>query len=162
MEGEPALPHVRRPRYRRDRYRRLPFVLQDRDRAIVRTVADYRLITSAEIQALIPGSGQAILRRLQCLYHAGYLERPPDQRYLGNGKMVYALGATAYELVTGRPPFVESTALGLVLAHLHQPPADPRTFAPELPASAAEAILMALAKEPDARFATAGAFAAAM
>jgi len=75
---------------------------------------------------------------------------------------VYSLGATAYELVTGRPPFVDDNALGLVLAHLNQPPADPRTFAPELPESAAKAILRALAKEPADRYATAPAFADAL
>ena len=75
---------------------------------------------------------------------------------------VYSLGATAYELVTGRPPFVDDNALGLVLAHLNQPPADPRTFAPELPEGAAKAILRALAKEPAQRYATAPDFAAAL
>jgi len=75
---------------------------------------------------------------------------------------VYALGATVYELVTGRPPFVESTALGLVLAHLHQPPVDPRDFTPELSSAASAAILKALAKAPADRFATAGEFAAAL
>ena len=75
---------------------------------------------------------------------------------------IYALGATAYELVTGRPPFVESTALGLVLAHLHQPPLDPRTFAPDVSQLAAAAILKALAKDPAHRFPTAGAFADAL
>ena len=75
---------------------------------------------------------------------------------------VYALGATAYELVAGRPPFVESTALGLVLAHLHHPVADPRNFAPALPAAAAAAIVKALAKDPADRFESAGAFAAAL
>jgi tRNA A-37 threonylcarbamoyl transferase component Bud32 len=75
---------------------------------------------------------------------------------------VYALGATAYEAVTGRPPFVESSALGLVLAHLHQPPLDPRSYAPDLPQAAAHAILKALAKDPAHRFATAGELAASL
>lgn len=75
---------------------------------------------------------------------------------------VYALAATAYELVTGRPPFVETTALGLVLAHLHQPPEDPRRFAPSLPASAAAALLKGLAKAPADRFSTATELAAAL
>ncbi|HEY5928385.1 MAG TPA: serine/threonine-protein kinase [Kofleriaceae bacterium] len=75
---------------------------------------------------------------------------------------VYALGATVYELVTGRPPFVESTALGLVLAHMHQPPLDPRAFAAALPEPAARAILVALAKDPAQRYASASDFAAAL
>jgi serine/threonine-protein kinase len=75
---------------------------------------------------------------------------------------VYALGATAYELLTGRPPFRESTPLGMVMAHLRQPPEDPRGFAPSLSAGAAVALLRALEKLPTARFATAGELAAAL
>jgi predicted Ser/Thr protein kinase len=75
---------------------------------------------------------------------------------------VYALGATAFELLCGRPPFHETTALGFVMAHLRQPPPDPRELAPGLPAPAAEAILRALAKDPGARFQTAGELAAAL
>lgn len=75
---------------------------------------------------------------------------------------VYALGASVYQLLTGQPPFVESTALGLVLAHLHQPPVDPRSHAPALAPHAAEAILKALAKDPANRFETAGLFAAGL
>ena len=69
---------------------------------------------------------------------------------------VYALGATAYELLVGRPPFVEPSALGLVMAHLQQPPEDPRVFAPDVPAAAAAAVLAALAKDLAARTPTAG------
>jgi tRNA A-37 threonylcarbamoyl transferase component Bud32 len=75
---------------------------------------------------------------------------------------VYSLGATAYELVTGTVPFRESSPLGLVLAHLRQPPVDPRVHAPELPEPAAAAILTALSKSAGDRFATAGLFAAAL
>jgi predicted Ser/Thr protein kinase len=75
---------------------------------------------------------------------------------------VYALGATAYELLAGRPPFCEPTALGLVMAHLQQPPEDPRALAPAIPAAAADALLAALAKDPGARHASAGELAAAL
>jgi DNA-binding PadR family transcriptional regulator len=74
-------------------------VLQERDREIVRLVADYRFITSEEIQALIPGSDQTILRRLQKLYHAGYLDRPRSQQQRGNAKMIYALGQEGAHLL---------------------------------------------------------------
>jgi serine/threonine-protein kinase len=75
---------------------------------------------------------------------------------------VYALGATAYELVVGRPPFRESSALAMVMAQLRQPPPDPRAFVPGLPPAAASALLTALAKAPADRFASAGALAAAL
>ena len=45
---------------------------------------------------------------------------------------------------------------------LHQPPLDPRSYAPDLPATAAHAILKALAKDPAQRYASTGAFAAAL
>jgi len=75
---------------------------------------------------------------------------------------VYSLGATAYELLSGHPPFRESSALALVMAHLRQPPVDPRVHAPDLPGPAAAALLTALSKSPGERFATAGALAAAL
>jgi hypothetical protein len=49
-----------------------------------------------------------------------------------------------------------------MLAHLQQPPPDPRTVDPEIPEHVALAILKALAKKPDKRFATVGEFNAAV
>lgn len=98
---------VRRPRFRRHRFGKPAFILQTRDHEIVRLVSEYRFITSEEIQALIPGSDQTILRRLQKLYHAGYLDRPRHQQQRGNGKMVYALGQEGAHLLaklSGKEP----------------------------------------------------------
>lgn len=89
----------RRPRFRRHRFGKPPLVLQERDRAIVQLVAAYRVMTSEDIQALTPGSNQAILRRLQKLYHQGYLDRPRQQLLRGNGKMIYALGQEGARLL---------------------------------------------------------------
>lgn len=47
----------RRPRFRRHRFTKLPFVLQERDRKIVRLVAEYRVVSSLEIAALTQISG---------------------------------------------------------------------------------------------------------
>jgi hypothetical protein len=90
---------VRQPRFQRHRHRKPAMVLQERDTAIVRLVADYRIISSEEIQALIPGSHQSILRRLQKLYHAGYLDRPRHQKLLPNRRMIYALGQYGAQLL---------------------------------------------------------------
>jgi hypothetical protein len=75
---------------------------------------------------------------------------------------IYALAAVTFELLTGRPPFREPTALGLVMAHLRQPPPDPRDLVPELPAPVAAALLAGLAKDRAARPATAAAFVASL
>lgn len=96
---------ARRPRFRRHRFVKVPFVLQDRDREIIRLVADYRVISSAEIIALLAGSRQGILRRLQCLFHAGYLDRPSQQRQLGNLKLIYSLGNLGARLLNATGGF---------------------------------------------------------
>src|SRR5271166_1925834 len=68
---------------RRPRFRRVeeppPFQLTARDVAILHAVARYRFLSSTLIIRLIGGSAQQILRRLQLLFHHGYLDRPTSQ-----------------------------------------------------------------------------------
>jgi serine/threonine-protein kinase len=61
---------------------------------------------------------------------------------------VYSLGALAYHLVTGRPPFSGENAIAVGFAHLSEVPAPPRKLRPEVPAELDAAIMGALAKEP--------------
>lgn len=103
---------IRRPRFRRHRFGKPPLVLQERDTEIVRLVADYRFLTSEQIQVLVDGSDQAILRRLQKLFHGGYLDRPRSQKQNGNGKMVYALAQKGADLIArldgdGKPATID-------------------------------------------------------
>ncbi|TAK11392.1 MAG: serine/threonine protein kinase [Anaerolineae bacterium] len=74
---------------------------------------------------------------------------------------IYALGVVAYELVTGQRPFSGNVAQ-VMFMHLQQPPPDPREVNEAVPATAAYAILRAMAKDPAHRFETASAFVAAM
>ncbi|TAK13290.1 MAG: serine/threonine protein kinase [Anaerolineae bacterium] len=74
---------------------------------------------------------------------------------------VYALGLVAYEMLAGQPAFKGSPAQ-VMFMHLTQPPPDIRALQPGIPAAAAEAILLALAKDPAERFDSAGAFASAL
>lgn len=69
--------------------------LTKRDREILRLVHRHQFLRSHQIVALIAGSSQQVLRRLQLLYHHGYLERPRAQlEYYERGgarPMVYGL-----------------------------------------------------------------------
>jgi DNA-binding Lrp family transcriptional regulator len=75
-----------------------PPQLTARDREIIRFVFAHRFLRSTHIHALIGGSRQQLLRRLQRLYHHGYLERPRAQidyyHQGGSQSMVYGLGHT--------------------------------------------------------------------
>jgi len=85
----------RRPRFRRDRAA-APLRLTERDRSIVGLVHRHRFVRSSQIIALLGEGMQPILRRLQLLYHHGYLERPRAQidyyHQGGSRHIVYGLG----------------------------------------------------------------------
>jgi len=68
---------------------------------------------------------------------------------------IYALGVVLFEMLTGERPFKGNPAQ-VLFAHIQQPPPDPRDIAPQLPRNAAHAILRALSKNPEDRFASAG------
>ncbi|HTP28857.1 MAG TPA: protein kinase [Anaeromyxobacteraceae bacterium] len=68
---------------------------------------------------------------------------------------IYSLGATYFQLLTGRPPYPEPDSAAVEHAHLRAPVPDPRDLAPRLPPSCASLVRRALAKAPKARHATA-------
>lgn len=67
---------------------------------------------------------------------------------------VYALGAVAYHVLCGRPPFLGETPIAVGFAHLTDPPRPPRELAPAITPELETAILRALSKDPVERFAT--------
>jgi serine/threonine-protein kinase len=73
--------------------------------------------------------------------------RPLDER-----SDIYSLGAVAYYLLTGRPPFETGGGLGVMLAHVHDPVAPPSRACPTLPADLELVVLRCLAKDPADRF----------
>ena len=84
---------ARRPRFKRITLSE-PIRLTDRDKAILLAVCKFGLLTTGRILSLVSGSRQNIVRRLQRLYHSGFLDRPKAQlalRYNGEiAEFVYA------------------------------------------------------------------------
>lgn len=64
---------------------------------------------------------------------------------------VYALGATLFHLLVGRPPFAGDVA-SVLAAHVTQPPPVPSSLATELPGEVDAVVLRMLAKKPEERF----------
>jgi len=71
---------------------------------------------------------------------------------------LYSVGVSLYELVTGKRPFDGDSQFAIMSAHLEKVPVPPVALDPKLPQALNDAILMSVAKDPGARFQTAGAF----
>lgn len=71
---------------------------------------------------------------------------------------VYALGCLVYESLAGEPPFSASSFQGLIGKVLTTPAPSVRVARPDVAKAVSDAIARALAKRPDERFETAGAF----
>ncbi len=72
---------------------------------------------------------------------------------------LYSVGALAYFLLSGRPPFADRSAARMLAAHLHEPPgALPAEVSPVL----ADVVMRCLAKKPSERWPTASSLEAAL
>ena len=75
---------------------------------------------------------------------------------------IYAVGAMAYELLTGRPPFVGATPQQVLAAHVTEAPDAVGKRRPGIPPALEAVIMRCLAKRPADRWQTAGDLHAAL
>jgi len=75
---------------------------------------------------------------------------------------IYALGITAFELITGQVPFDAHDVVALLRKHLHSPLPDPRNIRPDVPEDLAAFITGCCKKKPRDRFADCEAAAAVL
>jgi hypothetical protein len=118
-------------------------------------VTDFGLAKKVEADSGLTGSGQI-------MGTPSYM--PPEQAGGKRGEVgpaadVYALGATLYALVTGRPPFQAATAMDTLLMVLSEEPVPPRRLNATIPRDLETICLKCLEKEPARRYASAWALA---
>jgi len=75
---------------------------------------------------------------------------------------LYALGCTAFEMLTGAPPFKRDQGLAVLWAQLQAPPPSLRALRPDLPPAIDQVIARALAKSPNDRYRSCMTFATAL
>ncbi|MBB2967743.1 serine/threonine-protein kinase [Leifsonia aquatica] len=85
------------------------------------------------------------------------LGAPVDER----GDLYQAAGLLHFAL-TGRPPFPRATAAQTMAAHVSAPPPVPSALDSRIPRAADEIVVRGLMKQPEARYASAAAMAAAV
>jgi WD40 repeat protein len=119
-------------------------------------VTDFGLAKKLQSDSALTGSGQI-------MGTPSYM--PPEQAGGERGEVgpaadVYALGATLYALVTGRPPFQAATAMDTVIQVLSDEPVPPRRLNVSVPVDLETICLKCLQKQPAKRYASAADFAA--
>jgi serine/threonine protein kinase len=75
---------------------------------------------------------------------------------------LYAMGVILFECATGVKPFTADSLFDLLRKQVESPPPAPRALRPDIPPALEQVILMALAKAPEQRFASAHAMSVAL
>ncbi|MCA9248720.1 MAG: serine/threonine protein kinase [Planctomycetales bacterium] len=75
---------------------------------------------------------------------------------------IYSLGAVAYFMLTGRPPFDGDKPMRIMMDHVRTPPTPPSELVAELPLDLESVVMRCLAKEPADRFESAAALREAL
>jgi hypothetical protein len=117
-------------------------------------VTDFGLARS-QGDASLTHTGQLVgTPRYMSPEQAGAASNPIDHR-----TDLYSLGATLYELLTGRPPVSGTTPQEVLQSLLHREPISPRRLDRKIPRDLETLLLKAMARRPEDRYASAQALA---
>ena len=79
-------------------------------------------------------------------------EQATGRKELDGRSDLYSLGAVAYYLLTGRPPFDGQDGIGVMIAHARDPVVPPSRGRADVPEDLERVVLRCLAKDPADRF----------
>ncbi|MCR4315769.1 MAG: serine/threonine protein kinase [Planctomycetes bacterium] len=82
-----------------------------------------------------------------------------EMQTLGERSDIYSLGATLYEMLTGRTPFVDTASVKLLYRAIEEMPEPPSKWNPQIPHALDTIVLHCLEKRPEDRYQTTAEFA---
>ncbi|NTV62092.1 MAG: protein kinase [Oscillochloris sp.] len=118
-------------------------------------LSDFGIVRMSEATGGLTGSGSIGTPD----YMAPEIARPGGLTPLID---VYALGVTAFQMLSGRLPYQADTPMGTLVAHITEPIPDLLQIRPNLPTAARAFVERALAKNPTERYQSAADLAAAL
>ncbi len=71
---------------------------------------------------------------------------------------IYSLGVLVHQMLTGQMPYRATTPMAIVMKHINDPVPSVRETDPSIPEALDRAVMRAMAKRPEDRFASAGEF----
>ena len=89
-------------------------------------------------------------------------EQSAGERTIDGRSDLYSLGVVGYQMLCGEPPFTAANTPALLMKHLTETPVSIAERRADVPPELGRAIMMLLAKEPENRFPSAAALAAAL
>ncbi len=110
---------------------------------------DYSLATRAQGALAKIIGGSRVIQGTRTYIAPELVQRQPTTPSVD----IYSLGVTAYEVLTGRPPFVHSNPRDLLMAHVRQFPDVPSSYNTNVTPECDKLILKMLAKRPKDRHA---------
>ena len=122
-------------------------------------VADFGIARVLEVSG-----GEAISTSGLVLGHPAYMspEQARGATQVDGRSDIYSLGCVLYEMLAGLPPFTGPTRAAVLARAIAEPLPPLRTVCPFVPAAVEQAIVKALAKRPEDRFAGVSDFAGAL
>ncbi|HZY86535.1 MAG TPA: serine/threonine-protein kinase [Gemmataceae bacterium] len=122
------------------------------DNLLVNSAGEVRLIDFALSQRPVTGLAKLFRRKEQAQGTRSYMS--PEQirgQALDGRADVYSFGASAYEMVAGRPPFRAASSHELLTKHITEKPITPRQHNPDVTEQFADLVLRMLAKKREDR-----------